>query len=418
MVSNKQFALILVLSDSLSDSPKDISQELQELKRKEKYLEVINSFATILFDAQSIHEIVWAVAKHAIAKLNYYDCVIYLYHPEHNRLIQSAAYGPKNPSKEFIKEPLKLVPGVGIVGEVFLSGVGECVNDTSKDSRYIVDDERRFSELTVPLSYKGEVVGVIDSEHPDKDFFTQQDFDMLTTVAAMVSTKLAQAKANEELLNYKANLEDLVDEKTQELTQQNKEKETLIKEIHHRVKNNMQIMISLLNLQINSSKEKNEQEYLREFQNRVRSMAIIHERLYLENDINLISIDEYMLELSESLFSSLGSDEKIVLKHNISSFQLHIDYAIPLGLIINEMMTNSLKHGFKDGQKGELYLGLDRKGKSIHFEYKDNGVGFDPLKPNENSFGTDLIEILVNQIGGEIKLNTKQGVHYQIDFLI
>ncbi|MFT4600438.1 MAG: two-component sensor histidine kinase/putative methionine-R-sulfoxide reductase with GAF domain [Arenicella sp.] len=398
------------------NEPRDISDELQELKRKEKYLEVINSFATILLDAQSIHEIVWSVARHAIAKLNYYDCVIYLYDAKENKLIQSEAFGPKNPEKEHIKDAIKLTPGLGIVGEVFTSGKGEYVNDTSKDKRYIVDDEPRYSELTVPLTYKGEVVGVIDSEHPDKNFFTDQDFDMLTTVAAMVSTKLAQAKANEELLNYQENLEDLIEAKTQELTNQNKEKEILIKEIHHRVKNNMQIMISLLNLKINTTKEPKEQDYLREFQDRIRSMAIIHERLYLENDISLISIDEYIHELSESLFSSLGSKENIVLKHNISSFQLHIDYAIPLGLIINEMITNSIKHGFAEGQGGSISLQLVKNENEVCFEYSDDGKGFNPEEVPETAFGTDLIEILASQLNAKLSLKTDKGVHYTIEF--
>ena len=396
----------------------DINSELQELRQKEKYLEVINSFATILFDAQSINEIVWSVAKHAIAKLNYHDCVIYLYHPEINRLVQSAAHGPKNPDKKIIKEPIKLVPGAGIVGEVFLSGKGEYVNDTSKDNRYIVDDEVRLSELTVPLTYKGEIVGVIDSEHPEKDFFTDHDFAMLTTVAAMVSTKLAHAKANEELLRYKENLETLVEEKTEELTNQNKEKEILIKEIHHRVKNNMQIMISLLNLQINTSEESTQIQYLREFQNRIRTMAIIHERLYLENDISLISIDEYVLELSESLFSSLGRKENICLNHEITKFQLNIDYAIPLGLIINEMMTNSLKHGFEESSEGEIHLELKINEGIVNFKYSDNGRGFNPEESRKNSFGTDLIEILVSQINGSLDLDSKNGVKYQIEFSV
>ncbi|MEO9532420.1 MAG: histidine kinase dimerization/phosphoacceptor domain -containing protein [Crocinitomicaceae bacterium] len=395
----------------------DKNSELEALKLKEKYLEVINTFATVLFDAQSIHEIVWAAAKLAIAKLNYYDCVIYLFDKECGKLIQSAAYGPKNPQDEFIKEPIKIAPGEGIVGKVFSSGIGEIVNDTTKDPRYIIDDEQRFSEITVPLSYKGEIVGVIDSEHPDKNFFNEQDFKMLTTVAAMVSTKLAQAKANQELLNYQENLEELINEKTLELKQQNQEKEILIKEIHHRVKNNMQIMISLLNLQINTSDSPDEQKKLREFQDRIRSMAIIHERLYLEDDISHITMDEYITQLSNSLLASFQSNNNIQIETEIEAIRMHIDYAIPLGLIINEMITNSLKHAFHFGEEGTISLSLSQIDEQIVFRMSDNGAGFkNNSDESKSSFGTDLIEVLVNQIGGKLTLKSDKGVAYEITF--
>ena len=155
-----------------------ITKQVEELKLKETYLEVINSFATILFDALSIDEIVWAVAKNAIAKLNYYDCVIYLYDEKEDRLLQRAAYGPKSAEKDEVIDPIKIKPGDGIVGCVFQSGIGEIVSNTSKDPRYLVDDEVRLSEITIPLSYKGKIVGVIDSEHPEANFFKEQDFKM------------------------------------------------------------------------------------------------------------------------------------------------------------------------------------------------------------------------------------------------
>lgn len=395
----------------------DNNSEFEALKLKEKYLEVINSFAVVLFEAQSIHDIVWSVAKHAIAKLNYYDCVIYLFDKEKNRLIQSAAYGPKNSKEQSIIEPIEIEPGKGIVGKVFSSGIGEIVNDTSKDIRYLIDDEARMSEITVPLSYKGEIVGVIDSEHPDKDFFNEQDFKMLTTVAAMVSTKLAQAKATQELLNYQENLEELVNEKTIELKQQNQEKEILIREIHHRVKNNMQIMISLLNLQINNSEDTGEQRKLKEFQDRIRSMAIIHERLYLEDDISHITMDEYITELSNSLLASFQEKDNIKIETELEPIRMHIDFAIPVGLIVNEMITNSLKHAFKLSNDGIISLSLKKDVDKVVFKMSDNGAGFDLERAKlENSFGTDLIEVLVNQIGGKLKVDSKNGVAYEITF--
>jgi len=204
------------------DNNDDIYRQLEELRLKETYLEVINSFALILVDAQSIDEIVWGVTKNAIAKLNYEDCIIYLYDEGEDRLIQRAAFGPKNLKHQDIKAPIRIPPGKGIVGDVFNAGVGEIVSDTSKDPRYIVDDDIRLSEITVPLVCEGKVVGVIDSEHTDRDFFNPQDFKLLTTVAALVSTKLEQAMANEKLQRYQQNLEILVEEKTAELKVANK----------------------------------------------------------------------------------------------------------------------------------------------------------------------------------------------------
>jgi len=217
----------------------DIHQQLKDLRLKETYLEIINSFALILVDAQSIDEIVWGVTKNAIAKLNYEDCIIYIYDAGEDKLIQRAAYGPKNLKHQAIKDPIRITPGKGIVGDVFSAGVGEIVSDTSKDPRYIVDDDIRLSEITVPLICEGRVVGVIDSEHTDRDFFNAQDFELLTTVAALVSTKLEQAMANEKLQRYQQNLESLVAEKTAELkvankflSQQNKALETTTSELN------------------------------------------------------------------------------------------------------------------------------------------------------------------------------------------
>lgn len=390
------------------------NDEIEDLKQKEKYLEVLNSFALILFEAKSIEEIVWSVTKHAMAKLNYYDCVIYLYDPNEDKLIQHAAFGPKNPSKEEIKDPIKLTPGEGIVGEVFANGKGEIVNDTSKDPRYVVDDEVRFSEITIPLMHKGEVVGIIDSEHPEKNFFTQRDFDLMTTVAAMVSTKIEQAKAQEELLLYKENLELLVEEKTSELKKQNEQKQLLIHEIHHRVKNNMQIIISLLNLQINANDNIEEEGHLIDFQNRIRSMAIIHERLYLEDNINLISSNDFFAQLIDELSSSIKTNKHIAVSHKIADAHLFIDFAIPLGLILNELITNSYKHAFQDTSDGLIQVEFQVHEDQCKFIYTDNGLGFDPSSVPSTSFGIELINILVSQIDAQMKISTVNGVRCEI----
>ncbi len=399
-------------------------EKYQDLIQKEKYLEVINAFATSLIEAETIDEILWAVTEKAIAHLDYFDCVIYLYDDKKKALVQRAAYGPKNTSDHQVYNPIMLYPGKGIVGTVFSNGVGEIVNDTSKDPRYIVDDAVRLSEISIPLIYKGKALGVLDSEHPRANFFTDQDFKMLSTVGAMISTKIAQAKSIEQVKKYQINLERLVQRKTRQLEEsntdlraKNKEKEVLIKEIHHRVKNNMQIVISLLNMQANLTESERERAVFEESKDRIRSMALIHERLYLEKDILSISISEYTVELVNELSASYRSLFDVSFEIDMETLQLAIDTAIPFGLMLNEMVTNALKHAFKE-KSGLVKISSTIQENHMTLVLSDNGPGFDFENYQGKSFGLELIDILVSQLNGSISHHIKGGSVYTVTFPI
>ena len=213
-------------------------KEITSLRTSSRYLEVINSFAAELLKTKTIDEIVWTVAKHAIAKLGFIDCVVYLFDDDNEYLLQRAAHGPKNPIDLDIRNPIKLKIGQGICGHVALTGEPQLVFDTSQDERYQIDDADRLSEISVPILSEGKVLGVIDSEHPDKNFYSQQDLQILTTIASMTSSKLVEAVVQQELQQYQVQLEKLVADKTIELRstidqllQSNFEKQTLLKEI-------------------------------------------------------------------------------------------------------------------------------------------------------------------------------------------
>jgi len=207
------------------------------LNKKDQYFEVINKFAVELLEAQTEDEIVWALAKNAIAELGYVDCVIYLLDDETDKLIQRAAHGPKNPISLELMNPLPLNFGEGIVGSVAVSKKGEIVNDTSSDKRYISDDATRLSEISVPIVYKNKVLGIIDSEHPEKDYFNHDDLQILTTIASMTATKLVQTKSTEELVRLKRNLEVIISDRTLELKKVlikvNKQKNEITESIHY-----------------------------------------------------------------------------------------------------------------------------------------------------------------------------------------
>jgi putative methionine-R-sulfoxide reductase with GAF domain/ligand-binding sensor domain-containing protein len=176
--------------------------EKKQLKQREE-LEtelVINYFASQINRHQRTEDILWDVAKNCISKLNFEDCVIYLLDEKRNVLMQKAAWGPKMAKDFTIYQPIELSVGQGIVGSVAQSGKPELIANTKLDKRYIADDVRRFSELAVPLIIDNKLIGVIDSEHSRKNFFTKRHLNILSTVAVLCATQIKRATAEHEEL--------------------------------------------------------------------------------------------------------------------------------------------------------------------------------------------------------------------------
>ncbi|MBC7935550.1 MAG: histidine kinase [Rhizobacter sp.] len=160
--------------------------------------QIINHFASSMNSFSNIDEILWDVSKNCISRLKFEDCVIYLLDEKRNVLIQKAAWGPKTTNQNKILNPIEIVPGNGIVGSIALTGKGEIINDTSTDNRYIVDDMRRSSEIAVPIMQENKVIGVIDSEHSEKDFYTERHKQILGTIASLCAGKIKTIKAEQQ----------------------------------------------------------------------------------------------------------------------------------------------------------------------------------------------------------------------------
>lgn len=198
-----------------------------------------------------------------------------------------------------------------------------------------------------------------------------------------------------------------------------KEKEVLLKEIHHRIKNNLQVISSLLNLQSGYIIDKDAIEMFKESQNRVKSMALIHEKLYQSKDLARIDFAEYIRNLTNYLFRSYGvTSNRIKLKKNVDDVFLGLDTAIPCGLIINELVSNSLKHAFPDGKEGEIHICLFLDNDKFTLIVRDNGVGFpkDLDFRNTESLGLQLVITLVEQLEGTIDLKRSGGTEFKIIF--
>jgi two-component sensor histidine kinase len=329
------------------------------------------------------------------------------------KLIQKAAFGPKNPGKQIIKDPIILNIGEGICGYVAKTGVAEIINNTSRDSRYKLDDEPRLSEITVPILSEDKVIGIIDSEHTEAGFFNEQDLEILVTIASMVSIKLNQAKAKEKLNQHKIELENTVEAKTLELQktieelkvsnseilQSNNEKETLLKEIHHRVKNNLQIVSSLLNLHGYKTENKHAQEVFVDCKNRIKSMSLIHEQLYGKGNLSKINAKKYITEIGQELLTSYSAPYDVNIDYDISDNYFDINVSVPFGLILNELIVNSIKYAFPS-KKGRVKIDLVNENNQAVLTVSDNGIGFDSSQVKSDSLGLELIETLSEQLNG------------------
>ncbi len=197
------------------------------------------------------------------------------------------------------------------------------------------------------------------------------------------------------------------------------EKEMLLREIHHRVKNNLMIISSLLNLQSRYIKDKQVLDVFKDSQNRARSMALIHDRLYQSSHLKRIDIGDYIQTLAGDLFRTYATDPtRIKLNFDIEEVMVDINTMIPLGLIVNELLSNSLKHAFPEEREGHIDIGFHSQDHSYQLIVSDNGVGFpeDINYQDTKSLGLRLVNILTDQIDGTIKLKREHGTNFIIEF--
>ena len=254
--------------------------------------------------------------------------------------------------------------------------------------------------LFAPLIIEGQSVGLMGIANKKADF-TDEDAQTASAFGELAAIALMNSQTLEKLENS-------LDEK-----------EMLLKEIHHRVKNNLMIISSLLNLQSGYLKDKESQDIFKESENRARSMALIHERLYQSTDLKKIDFGEYITSLANELFDTYVTNKSCIkLKINVDDIFIDINIAIPLGLIVNELITNSLKYAFPNGMNGEINIDFHPLDEHYEFTVEDNGIGFpkDIDYKNTESLGLQIVTNLTNQIDGNIELNRTNGTKFKITF--
>ncbi len=264
--------------------------------------------------------------------------------------------------------------------------------------------------LLAPLVLEGDVAGLVAVANTSNGF-AERDAQLATAFAELAAVALARSRARE-----------LRDASEKRVLASLREKEVLLQEIHHRVKNNLQVIASMLSLQANHLGGSDEEARLafRESQNRVRTLALIHEKLYRTSDLAHISFREYIQDLGTYLVHSFrGTGPAVTLAVEMDEVFFDIDTAVPLALLINELVSNSMKHAFAGRGSGEITIGLGfDPGSGCVLTVADDGVGFPEGLDHEatDSLGLQLVNALAQQIGGTLSLERGAGTRFTIRF--
>ncbi len=432
------FSLIIAISGSISigflyavQYNVQIEQKENALEKAEEIESTIYYFSNSLFGKNTVDEILWDVTKNCIGRLGFTDCVIYLLDDEKQILEQKAAYGSKNPKEFEIYQPLAIPVGKGIVGHVAKFGKSLLIPDTSKDSRYIADDTDRLSEIAVPITFKNKIIGVIDSEHPDKNFYSEKHLNILSTISALCANKIAGVLAEEE--RVKALRAKILAEKIKEV---DKLKSKLFANISHELRTPLTLMMGVIEnhvgeLDVNNDWKllKSQTDKLLRLINQILDLTKIESRKF---QINKSGNDIYKL-LSDwtAMFESLAISNNVKLKTSIPKDSLWVPIdEDAMEKIMYNLISNAIKFS---RPKTKIKVSASYQNEELSIQVKDEGIGidkkdipkiFDRFFQVENSsnlgtgLGLSLTKELVELHGGTIsvKSKTNKGTSFTLLF--
>ncbi len=295
----------------------------------------------------------------------------------------------------------------GIWGWVLNNKKPLLTNSPQEDTRYKGTPEGHVDVdrfLSVPAVMGETLVGQITIINSTRDY-NEQDMKILERMATLYAIAIQRSRSNKQISDSL------------------KEKDLLLGEIHHRVKNNLAIVSSMLSMQRNFITDRKHLDLFKESENRIKSMALIHEKLYKSDDLARINFKDYINTLSNDLLNTYRTEDSgaIDLQLDVTDIYLGIDMAVPCGLLINELITNTLKHAFPNGREGDMYIGMRRlQDKRIELQIKDNGVGIpdDIDIRNTETLGMQLIVgVAESQLNGELLLQRSGGTIITVSFM-
>jgi len=383
--------------------------QLQQLnaehyKSKLELEQIINYFSSSLINKHTVDDVLWDIAKNLIGRLGFVDCMIYLWNSDKTKMIQKAGFGPKDSAEEINKQLFTVLPGQGIVGHVMLSKEPEVLPDTSADSRYRPDDIVRLSEITVPILYNNELLGIIDSEHPEKNFYTQQHLQLLTTIATLAGNKIKSIEAEQLLQQTHIEIYSISEQLSKAKL------EALRSQMNpHFIFNSLNaIQECILSNNVDAA-----YTYLSKF-SKLQRMVLNNS----QKELIPLSSEIEMLQLYLSL-ESLRFSKSFVYTINLAGITNSNEIMIP-SLITQPLVENAIWHGLrnKEGDK-ELEMIYEEKNGKIYISIDDNGIGREEASAikkqklgNEQfaSKGTVILQqrlqVLSQQLKADIRLET------------
>jgi len=361
----------------------------------EDLLQIVNQFGLDLLEHSTLDDILWSIANSAISRLGFVDCVIYLVTPDGRNLQQRAAYGPKNPVGKVIKDPILIPVGEGIVGAAFSQRRSQIVSDTSIDSRYILDDENRLSELAVPIIYGDTCIGVIDSEHPDRDFYTEDMEKLIYTIASMASARISDAlnslqlsealeREQRHLMEMESQLAELVSAKeaAEEALQV---RSNFMAMMSHEMKTPLNAIIGLTDILLEEEFEEASKSTLkvvnRSGHQGLAKLNQIFEFLNLEKkgielDVDAVDLNQLLKELSA--VSGMNQERPgLGYKYSVSS-DLNAEVMLDRQRV-RQVILNLIDNARKSTDRGVIEIVVSLVGVAeaaqIEFQVKDTGEG-------------------------------------------